>query len=401
MKLSLTLAALAATLTSALPTAVHTCTITIPSPTMPPAAENASSKARVLMGHNGHIFLADYTGAAAKITLKQPYAGAASWMSFTSPNKLYAVDENSAALSLFSLDLAKSTLELKKKANGSEGVVHLAPNKQGTRMVGAAYGAGTIDVWNTENGDLKLMKTIQSAGKLGPNTDRQEKHHPHQAVLDPSDRFYAINDLGSDSIVIVDSKDDKFEVSSFYTLNSPGAGPRHGVFYPRKSNKATHYMVVCEMTNEIHVLAVEYKDDTLAFTPVQTISTFAKGGEKKGAAAGEIILSPDNKDLYVSNRLTGETTDSIAHFKVSQDASSGEVSLKFQGSVSSGGLLPRMMSFSKNASTVFVGNQDGASGFVALKRNADGSLVEKPTATIDNKEFGDKQFGPQFVMQIQ
>lgn len=352
------------------------------------------------MGHNGHIFLADYTGSSAKITLKQPYAGAASWMQFTSPNTLFAVDENSAALSLFDLNLAKSTLALKKKANGSEGVVHLMQNKMGTRMVGAAYGAGTIDVWNTENGDLKLIKTIQSAGKLGPNKDRQEKHHPHQAVLDPSDRFYAINDLGSDSIVIVDSKSDKFAVSSFYTLASPGAGPRHGVFYPRKATKATHYMVVCEMTNEIHVLAVEYKGDTLAFTPVQTISTFAKGSEKKGAAAGEIILSPDNKDLYVSNRLTGDATDSIAHFKVTKDAS-GKVSLQFQGSVSSGGLLPRMMSFSKDAATVFIGNQDGASGFVALMRNADGSLVEKPTATIDNKEFGDKQFGPQFVLQIE
>lgn len=397
MKLSILLAAFAATV-SALPTAIHTCTGELPVPTMEP--RNDSSKARILMGHSGHIFLADLSGNSAKLALKEPYSGAASWMAFNSPNKLFAVDENSAALSLFNLDLGKNKLELKKKANGSEGVVHLEQNKKRTRMVGASYGAGTIDVWNTEKDDLKLIKTIQSAGKLGPNKERQEKHHPHQAVLDPSDRFFAINDLGSDSIVLVDSKDDKFEVSSFYTLKAPGCGPRHGVFYPRMSNKATHYMVVCEMTNEIHVLGVEYKNNSLTFTPVQTISTFAKGAEKKGAAAGEIILSPDNKDLYVSNRLTGDATDSIAHFKVTKDTS-GKANLEFKHSVSSGGLLPRMISFSKDSKTVFIGNQDGASGFVALTRSADGSLVQKPTATIDNKEFGDKQFGPQFVLQVE
>ncbi|KAG5786426.1 hypothetical protein H9Q69_014422, partial [Fusarium xylarioides] len=53
---------------------------------------------------------------------------------------------------LSNLDLEANKLTLKTKKAGSVGVVHLEFNSDKTRLVGAAYGNGTIDVWNTEKG---------------------------------------------------------------------------------------------------------------------------------------------------------------------------------------------------------------------------------------------------------
>jgi hypothetical protein len=59
-----------------------------------------------------------------------------------------------------------------------------------------------------------------------------------------------------------------------------------------------------------------------------------------------------------------------------------------------------MMSFSLAAKHIFVGNQDGTNGLVALKRGTDGKLVEKPVGSLPGSVFGEPQFGPQYVQQI-
>lgn len=387
MKLSLALAALAAAFSTA-----H--------PTMTPRA-NSTSPGVVLLGNTGHIILQSYTGDSLDTRMFKPVTGDPSWMAFAPPNKLYAVDEFSNSLRYYHLDTEAGKLELQAEKDGSAGVVHLEFNKDKTRLVGSAYGNGTIDVWNIEDDELKLIKTMESLGSPGPNKERQLKRYPHQAVLDPSGRFFAINDLGTDSIIVLDSKDDAFKLASVYTVPTPGCGPRHGVFYPSDGKKATHYMLVCEITNQVQVFAVEYVQNTLKFSPLQNISTFGPGQKFNGssAAAGEIILSPDNKDVYISNRLTGHATDSIAHFKV-EEKGCGSISISFKHSVSTSGKLPRMMSFNKDASAVLVGNQDGAEALVALKRDEDGMLEEKPVASVKDKVFGAPGSGPKFVLQI-
>lgn len=370
----------------------------------PSIMERATSDARILLGNSGHVYVADFSHKTGKlsISLEEEVVGAPSWMAFAPPNRLYAVDEFSAALRLFELDLENNKLSLTEEKNGSTGVVHLEFNADKTRLVGSAYGNGTVDVWNIENGALEHLKTIDSPGELGPNEQRQAAPHPHQANLDPSGRFFAVNDLGTDSIVVIDSKDDAFTVADNFKITPGGCGPRHGVFYPQGATKATHYIVVCEITNLALVHSVEYTDDSLTFKQIQSISTFGKDAPAANAttaAAGGVILSSNNKDLYISNRLTGNDTDSIAHFRV-DEANCGTPKLTYSSTVSSAGLLPRMISLSKKSKYVFAGNQGGKSGLAAFKRNYDGKLDEKPVASIEASAFGEDGFGPQFVQQI-
>ncbi|OBS28778.1 hypothetical protein FPOA_02714 [Fusarium poae] len=363
-----------------------------------PSASASSSPARILLGNSGHIYVADFTPKTGKfeISINEEIEGGNSWMAFAEPNLLYAVDENSNELRLFNLNLKTNQLNLTTKKTGSTGVVHLEFNSDKSRMVGAAYGNGTIDVWNTKDGGLELIKTIKSPGKLGPNKERQDTPHPHQANLDPSGRYFAVNDLGTDSVVLIDSKNDAFTAKNIPI--EAGCGPRHGVFYPRGQDKATHYIIACELSNQALVYSVTYKANTLALKHYQSISTYGKDAPAKDikkAAVGEIILSPSNKDVYISNRLSGQKTDSIARFTIAECGT-----LTYAETVSSGGLLPRMMSFSLTAKHIFVGNQNGTNGLVALKRGSDGKLVEKPVGSLPGSVFGEALFGPQYVQQI-
>ncbi|KAF4462839.1 hypothetical protein FALBO_10340, partial [Fusarium albosuccineum] len=178
----------------------------------------SSPAARILLGNSGNIYVADFYPGRENFTLfSAEIVGGNSWMAFAPPNLLYVVDENAAAVRRFKLDQKALKSDFKTlnltdalgeplPKNASAGVVHLEFNSDKTRLVGSAYLNGTVDVWNVENGGLELIKTIKSDGKLGPNKIRQNAPHPHQANLDPSGRYFAVNDLGTDSVLIIDSK---------------------------------------------------------------------------------------------------------------------------------------------------------------------------------------------------
>lgn len=380
---------------------------------------------KLLLGNTGHIYIADFKDDKFSISLNQSVTGDPSWMAFAEPNRVYAVDEFGATLRLFILDLEKNTLELKAEQTGSAGVVHLEFNKDKTRLVGAGYGAGKIDVWNIENDDLKLIKTIDSPGPLGPDKNRQATAHPHQAVLDPSGRFFAVNDLGTDTILLLDSKDDAFEVINRVPVSPGGCGPRHGVFVPddedsddggRTKTTATHYVVVCEMASLAQVFSLDYDGSggNISFAHVQSVSTYGDVPPPSGqGAAAEVAISPgaDGAYVYVSNRMTGAATDSITRFRFVVDgggggsecepaSSSSPDPLQYVDSTSTGGLSPRMFGLSSTPGvedTLFVGNVEGSVGLVALVMDRGGA---RSVGQVTSHLFDGPSSGPQFVMPI-
>ncbi|KAM5349328.1 hypothetical protein ACJ41O_005833 [Fusarium nematophilum] len=377
--------------------------IAITSATFQPIRRTAnfsSAATRILLGSPEHVHVADFCPSSStklSLLLDKEVVGSPSWMALAPPNRLYAVDEFSANLRLFELDPGKGELTLMAEKEASSGVVHLQFNADKTRLIGSAYGNGSVDVWNIENGDLNLMKSIASPGKPGPDKGHQTAPHPHQANLDPTGRFIAINDLGTDSIIIIDAKDDAYRVANNIRVIPGGCGPRHSVFYPQGADRATHYIVVCEISNQAFVYSLEYHDDYLAFKQVQSISTFGADfppANKTSAAAGAILLASNNRDLYISNRLTGNETDSIAHFSIAA-SNCGSPLLSFASTRSTEGLVPRTIALSEDERYIIIGNQGGGFGLVILKREADGTLEENPTAIM-----GAPSFGPQFVQQI-
>ncbi|KAF3073557.1 putative 6-phosphogluconolactonase [Trichoderma lentiforme] len=375
------------------------------SPALAAPTSEAASSAKVVYANSGHIYLASYDGTKFTTTVNSSFRNTdPSWLAYVAPNSLYAVNDIASNTFLYNIDVNGNAIKQVTNKQGSGGVVHLEVNKNNTRMLGAGYGSGKIDVWNIENGGLTLIKSIQSTGPLGPNPDRQDAPHPHQTVNDPTGRFFVANDLGTDSILVIDSQNDAFNIVNRFPVVPAGAGPRHGVFFPFGAAQATHYFLLCEMGNVVIAYKVTYTDDGrgMTFETTQVLNTFGPNTvAPAGAGAGELVLSPDNKDLYLSNRLTGQATDNIAHVKII-DNGAGNLRLLWINSVSSGGTGPRMFSISNDGSSLFVTNQDGALGVTAISRKADdGSLDTNFHGTISSGAFGQSGQGPQYIKQIQ
>ncbi|TGJ79151.1 hypothetical protein E0Z10_g9609 [Xylaria hypoxylon] len=360
---------------------------------------------RLLIGGPSQILTANFNGSSFEITGKNVTAGTApSWMRLkASTNTLYAVDENSNSLNQFKFDdITSGEFAYASSVTGSSGVVFLEFNKDKTRLVGAAYGSAMIDVWDVSaDGAPKLLKQIKVEGPLGPN---QQAHHPHQALLDPTGRFIILPDLGGDQLLVLDTKDDKYEITETITL-FPGAGPRHGGFIT--SGDKTFYTVACELSNKVILYGLDYTGDGLAFKEISTQSTYGAQfppANATSAAAGAVAIA-NNKDVYISNRLSGNETDSIAHFVFNANTTS----LTFSNTVSSHGILPRDISLSidEDQSLLFVANQAGDNGLVALRRcPVSGKLDANPVATKPFTELialgleNEPNVGPQFVQEI-
>ncbi|GAP88908.2 putative carboxy- -muconate cyclase protein [Rosellinia necatrix] len=362
----------------------------------------------LLVGGPSQILTARFENNAFQIINKNFTAGSApSWLRYKdSTSTLYAVNENGADLNTFTLKRDDAALNpaYDSSATGSAGVVFLEFNKDQTRMVGAAYGSEMIDIWDTSaTGAPKLLKQIKIAGPVGPG---QTAHHPHQAIVDPTGAFMVIPDLGGDQLLVLDMQNDKFDITNSVSL-AAGSGPRHGSFI-RVSDDKTFFVVATELSNLVVLYEAVYGGaEGLAFKYISEQSTYGTSppANESTAAAGEVLVAANLRDVYVSNRLSGDASDSVAHF-VFDAAAPG---LTFAASVPTTGILPRSMGFSSDAdqTILFVANQGGQNGLIALARAADsGELAAPPLGVLANSDLvpegsqASENVGPQFVAAL-
>ncbi|KAF2972117.1 hypothetical protein GQX73_g1411 [Xylaria multiplex] len=371
---------------------------------VPTTRARAAASHKLLVGGPAQIFTANFDGSSFDVTVANTTAGTGpSWMRYKDTTKtVYAVDENGSNLNQFKFaDESRQSLTYAASVEGSAGVVFLEFNQDKTRMVGASYGTGTIDVWDVSmDGPPKLIKKVTVEGPVNP---KQGTHRAHQARLDPSGRFMIVPDLGGDQLVVLDTKDDKYEIVNTVSLFAD-AGPRHGEFI--KADDKTFYTVVGETSNKVMFYQVDYSDDKLGLKEISTQSTYGPDlgpANATSAAAGAIAVA-SNKHVYISNRFSGNETDSIAHFVF--DAAGP--SLNFASSTSSRGISPRAISLSNDETSnyLFVANQGGDNGLVAFMRcPSSGKLTAEPVAVKVNSELNPPgpqipNAGPQFVQEI-
>ncbi len=175
-----------------------------------------------------------------------------------------------------------------------------------------------VFVANYTSGSLKAIKVnkdgsldstsqiIQHTGK-SINTLRQEKPHVHSSVLSPDEKYLLVQDLGTDQISVYSvnylNSSSPLSTIPFSVFNTtPGSGPRHLTFHPKKSIAYS----VQELDGTVNVM--EFKKGKL--TLLQTITMVPKNDTRKNGAA-DIHISSDGKFLYASNR--GEFNDLVIY----------------------------------------------------------------------------------------
>ena len=169
------------------------------------------------------------------------------------------------------------------------------------------YSSGSsVSSWSIlPSGGTKLLQEFTfTLSKPGTDPDRQDAPHPHEALVDPTDSFIVVPDLGADLVRVfsIDHATSKLTESTPFNA-VPGSGPRHGTFLV--SGDTTYFFLVTELGNTLTSYTVTYGKGTLTFNEVFTSGIFGTKPTPEGAAAAECLLSVSvSKQLHHSFRRT-------------------------------------------------------------------------------------------------
>jgi hypothetical protein len=165
-------------------------------------------------------------------------------------------------------------------------------------------GGSAVQTWSIlSTGGLELIQSIPfTMSKPGPDPERQEAPHPHQVVVDPTDSYIVVPDLGADLIRVfsIDHSTSALKESTSFST-PPGSGPRHGAFLATASE--TYFFLHSELSNTVVSYKVSYGTKSLSFNEVFSSGTFGSEPTPDGAAAAETLLSvwPLLPPVYLSN----------------------------------------------------------------------------------------------------
>jgi 6-phosphogluconolactonase (cycloisomerase 2 family) len=254
----------------------------------------------------------------------------------------------------------------------------------------------TLAMPNATSFSIAQQLNFTGITPTGPNTDRQATPHEHEAVLDPTGQYILVPDLGADLVHVfcwapVTDNNTLLEHPSLKV--SAGSGPRHAAFWspdgPGANSTNQYLLVVTELGNTLTSYRVDYLSaGGLNFTEVYTTNTFGGAAVPIGAAASEVVVSPDNRFVLVSNRndssfyidnfdpknSTIELSDSFATYAINNNGT-----LSFKQLWPAGGSFPRQFSINKAGDLVAVGLQNSAR-VVVLQRDIESGFLGQAVA---------------------
>ncbi|WP_339755736.1 lactonase family protein [Algoriphagus aquimarinus] len=247
---------------------------------------------------------------------------------------------NIISLSRTSEDQALSKLSELPSFGDHPCYIALSPNEQFLTV--ANYSGGSFSAYKIgENANLSHLQTIQHEGS-SINQARQSSPHVHSTVFSPDGKFLLVADLGTDQVYVYNFNQDEAKPLTLNNIHkvTPGDGPRHLIF----SKDGKEIMLVEEMSASLDILSF----DAGKISPKQKISLVTEGFDG-GVGAAEVRLSPDEKNIYVSNRGDANTISVISK------KASGEY--EFIQQILSGGIMPRNFNLTADGKYLLAAHQ--------------------------------------------
>ena len=360
------------------------------------------------------LFVSSYTGnittlelteskgihSLAQLQVSGGCAPNASWLYLDAKHEiLYCIDENFAgsngSLHSFKVNRKSGALTKIKDIAIPIAPVHatIYTNPNGTQLLAVAHYVWALTTYKlSPDGDFTPLQNFNfTMREPGPNA-QQEAPHPHQVLIDPSNEYFVIPDLGADILRIFYIDPITLQIDPRESIEiPPGSGPRHGDFLrivsdQVKENNVTcaehvirdYYYLVTELSNTLYGYIIESLPNSggLSFTQVGSDKTYGPNNAPvfAGNAAAEVVVCSD-LSLLVSNRnatfleianpdpknSTRILSDTFATFSLDGQ---GRGNFQFKALSPAGGSFPRHFSLNQNESLVAVGLQN--SGRVAI-----------------------------------
>lgn len=279
--------------------------------------------------------LDENTGEISRLTTL-PGIENAIWMIRSGEGLLIATERflHDGALALLDASLSRIG-HLQTTPGGA--ICHLALSPDGKNVYAVSY-LGGITVHAMDSGVHPVHQSITYHGS-GPNQERQQKSHPHQAVVSPDARHLFVCDLGSDRIWI--HPIDGAELGEAQAIVCPpGCGPRHLVFHP----SLPCFYLLGELDGHVHA----YEGEGTTWQLINSHSALPSGfrGTPGGAA---IRIHPSKQSLGVSVR----GSDTMALFRISDQGK-----LSPAANFPTQGKCPRDFAYSPSGQWLLALNQD-------------------------------------------
>ncbi|OOV29625.1 6-phosphogluconolactonase [Flavobacterium sp. LM5] len=288
-----------------------------------------------------------------------------SFLALSSDNKhLYAVNEsgNSSTVTSFNYDgKAGKIIMLNKQATKGADPCYLITDDK--NVITANYSGGSITVFfKNVDGSLTDAKQVVQLSGSGPNKERQEASHLHMVAFSEDHKYVLAVDLGADKIYVYNyNADASKDILTFKGSVSmkPGAGPRHLTF----SEDGKFVYVLNELDGGL--LTYSFLKGELILLDDTSVMPRDYTGDFRAAA---ILLSPDGKFLYATNRGEANT---ISIFKVLKNGK-----LEFKETVSTLGKGPRSFVIDPTGNLLLVANQFSNEVVIFKRDKETGSLTD-------------------------
>jgi 6-phosphogluconolactonase len=256
---------------------------------------------------------------------------------------VYAVNEFSNEVASFAVDPASGALTPKNRVS-SLGVepAYVTVDRTGKWVLAANYRSGPVAVY-----------PALPDGSLGaPSDARTTGVHPHAVVLDRSNRFAFVPNLGSNTISQLTFDDARGTLAeNDPSAVSTGSEPRHFALHP---SGAFAYLME-EAGCRLDAFAVDAAKGTLS--PLGSIASLPRAAALGIDTGSDVHVSPSGKFLYGSNR----GHDSIVICAIDERGT-----LSLVGHESTHGKTPRNFAIDPTGTFLLAANQ--GSGTIAVFR---------------------------------
>ncbi len=227
---------------------------------------------------------------------------------------VYAVSENDGVVpslaNALSFDRATGELTLASSVETSGAAPCNITSDSRTLHRGRAFQPAGNVVTANYGGDVSVFG-VKEDGTLGPleQTLRlpasDTKSHMHCVRFSPDGRYLFAADLGTDKIARWRVRHGRIDGASLKTFDVPaGSGPRHFIFDGAGKNL---YLI-----NEYSGTVIAFRYNGGDLEHLQTVQADTAGG----GGSADILLTPDGRWLYASNRLKN---DGVAIFAVNPE----------------------------------------------------------------------------------
>lgn len=276
-------------------------------------------------------------------------------------------------VSAFSIDPETGALTLlnQQSSIGTE-PCYVTVDKTGRYVLVANYAGGSVCVLPiVSDGQLEPASGFVQHEGSSVIPRRQKAPHAHSIVVDPTNRYVYVPDLGMDKIMIywLDLENGNLVPNETqpYVRVTPAHGPRHFAFHPNGRYACVINEIGCTVT------MYGYDDTKGTLEEIQTVPTLPDGFEGMNGTA-DIHFSPSGKFVYGSNR----GHDSIVVYAV--DEETGELS--YVGHESTRGRCPRNFCIDPTGNLLLAANQE-SDNVVAFHIDQETGELEPTGAEIE------------------